>query len=190
MAEPCLILVKHALPELEPERAPRHWQLGPRGHAGAKRLAAALRQFLPLRLESSSEAKAAQTADVVALELGLMRHERVGLEEIDRPAQPILSRETHVAHNARLFLEPARAVVGAESAERASSRFSAAVAAALSKRTSVEHLVVVTHGTVIALFVAAHHPVDAFALWQRLSCPALVRVSIPDFALLEVQDTL
>jgi hypothetical protein len=43
---------------------------------------------------------------------------------------------------------------------------------------------------VIALFVAAHNQVDAFWLWQRLSCPSLVLLSIPDGALLDVRDAL
>ena len=112
------------------------------------------------------------------------------LEELDRAPQPILSREALVAHNARLFQKPAEAIVGTESAEHALARFELAIAAAVSAAISTEHLVVITHGTVIALFVAAHNPVDAFSLWQRLSCPALVVLSRPDYALLELQDTL
>lgn len=190
MAEPCLVLVKHALPELQADLAPRHWQLGARGRAGASRLATVLREFCPFRLENSPEAKAAQTAELVALDLGLPRYERAGLEEIDRPAQPILPRELHIAHNAPLFSEPTLAVVGEESAERALARFEAAIADALSDTSSGEHLVVVTHGTVIALFAAAYNSIQAFGLWQRLSCPAIVRLSIADYALLEVRDAL
>jgi len=190
MAQPCLVLVKHALPDLRADLAPRDWQLGQRGRLGTKRLATALLEFRPFRLENSPEAKAAQTAELIAIELRLRHHERAGLEEIDRPAQPILPRELHIAHNAPLFSEPTRAIVGAESAERALTRFEAAIAGALLDTTFGEHLVVITHGTVISLFVAAHNSVDAFALWQRLSCPAIVRLSIADYALLEVRDTV
>ena len=62
-----LILVKHALPELQAGLAPRHWQLGAPGRAGAKRLSDALRRLGPVRLEHSPEPKAAQTAEVVQL---------------------------------------------------------------------------------------------------------------------------
>lgn len=190
MAERLLVLVKHALPELRAEVAPRHWQLGPRGHAGAQRLATALRGFSPFRLENSPEAKAVETAELVALEFGTQRYERIGLEEIDRPAQPIVSREAHATLNARLFSEPGQAIAGDESAEHALARFEAAIAAALSATAPAEHLVVITHGTVIALFVAAHNGVDAFALWRRLSCPSLVQLSVPDYTLLDVRDAL
>lgn len=185
-----LILVKHAMPELQAGLAPHHWQLGAPGREGAKRLSKALRSLGPLRLEHSPEPKAAQTAELVAIELGLGRHERHGLEEIDRTPQPILPRDAYIAHNARLFAEPTEAVVGTESAERALTRFYTAIDAAVLATISTEHLVVIAHGTVIALFVAAHNPIDAFSLWQRLSCPSLVLLSIPDYALLEVRDTL
>lgn len=185
-----LVLVKHALPELQAGVAPRHWQLGADGQAGAKRLSMALAALRPLRLEHSLEPKAAQTAERVALELGVARHGRPGFEEIDRGPQPILQREAHVAFNARLFTDPTRAVVGTESAESALARFEAAIEAALEDTGPTENLVVITHGTVIALFVAAHDAVDAFTLWQRLSCPAFVVLGVPGYALLELRGAL
>lgn len=190
MLEPRLILVKHALPEMRAGLAPHHWQLGAAGREGAKRLSSALRRLGPFRLEHSPEPKAAQTAEVVAMELGIGRHERHGFEELDRAPQPILAREAYIAHNAQLFADPTKAVVGTESAERALSRFEVAIGAAVSAAITTEHLVVIAHGTVIALFVAAHNPVDALSLWQRLSCPSLIVLSIPDYALLEVRDAL
>jgi broad specificity phosphatase PhoE len=190
MVDRLLVLVKHAQPELQAAVAPRHWQLGATGRAGAKRLAMALEEFRPLRLEHSPEPKAAQTAELVAMELGLERHERFGLEELERAPQPILQRDAYVAHNARLFAEPTSAVVGTESAVHALSRFEVAIHAALSDTSRAENLVVISHGTVIALFVAAHNSVEAFALWQRLSCPALVVLTATDYALREVRDAL
>ena len=190
MADRYLILIKHALPELQAGLAPRHWQLGAAGREGAKRLSEALRRFGPLRLEHSPEPKAAQTAELVAIELGLGRHERHGLEEIDRAPQPIMSRQAYIAHNARLFAQSTEAVVGTESAELALSRFSLAIDAAVSATLSTEHLAVMAHGTVIALFVAAPNPIDSFSLWQRLQCPSVVLLSIPAYELLEVWDTI
>ena len=168
-----IVLVKHALPELEAEVAPRHWRLAARGEAGARALAEALRRCGSFRLEHSREPKAKRTAEVVAEELGRMPLERDGFEEIDRPAQPILSREEHARHNARLFAEPSRAVVGGETAEQARARFEAALSRACAQQPASANLVVITHGTVIALFVAAHAPIDAFALWPTLAAVVL-----------------
>jgi broad specificity phosphatase PhoE len=185
-----LILVKHALPELRAGLSPREWHLDTPGREGAKRLSKALEGLGPLRLEHSPELKAAQTAEIVAIELGVGRHERRGFEEIDRVPERILPRDAYVAHNARLFTEPTESVVGTESAEHALSRFHQAVDAAVSATLATEHLAVVTHGTVIALFVAAHNAIEAFSLWQRLSCPSLVLLALPDYELLEVRDTI
>jgi hypothetical protein len=101
-----------------------------------------------------------------------------------------MNRAAYVAHNAPLFAAPTEAVVGSEPAELARARFALAIDAAVAATTSSEHLAVITHGTVVALFVAAHNPIDAFSLWQRLSCPALVLLSLPGYALLDVRDTL
>jgi broad specificity phosphatase PhoE len=185
-----VVLVKHALPELRAGVAPRHWTLGTRGEAGARRLASVLRQFGAFRLEHSPEPKASRTAELVAAELGLERHERRGLEEIDRPASAILSRAEHTAYNARLFVEPSRAVVGNESADRALARFQAALGAAVSDTPAHEHLVVITHGTVIALFVAAHNAIDGSTLWQRLECPSFVTLLADGYRLCEVRDAI
>jgi broad specificity phosphatase PhoE len=185
-----VVLVKHALPELQAGVAPRLWTLGRRGEAGARRLAAELRRFGSFRLEHSPEPKASRTAELVAFELGLERHERTGLEEIDRPASAILSRAEHTAHNARLFATPSLAVVGEESADRALARFESALAAAVSDTPAGEHLVVITHGTVIALLVAAHEAIDGFALWQRLECPSFVVLSADGYRLCEVLEAL
>ncbi|HTV18359.1 MAG TPA: histidine phosphatase family protein [Polyangiaceae bacterium] len=163
---------------------------GPRGEAGARALAVELRRFGSFRLEHSSEPKARRTAEVVAGELGLGPHERHGFEEIDRAPLPILSRAEHAAHNVRLFAEPARAVVGDESAERALARFEHALGAALSEQPAREPLVVVTHGTVMALLVAAHNPIAAVELWQRLECPSFVVLHAEGYRLSEVRDAI
>lgn len=185
-----VVLVKHALPELRAGVAPRHWTLGSRGEAGARRLATELRPLGAFRLEHSPEPKASRSAELIAVELGLERHERRGFEELDRPASPILSRAEHTAHNARLFATPSLAVVGNESADRALARFEAALAAAVSDTLAHEHLVVITHGTVIALLVAAHNAIDGFALWQRLQCPSFVVLLADGYRLREVRDAI
>jgi broad specificity phosphatase PhoE len=190
MQDRLVVLVKHALPELRAGVAPRHWTLGTRGEAGARRLATVLRQFGAFRLEHSPEPKASRTAELIAAELGLERHERPGLEEIDRPASPILSRAEHAAHNAQLFATPSLAVVGNESADRALARFELALAAAISDTPAHEHLVVITHGTVIALLVAAHNAADASTLWQRLQCPSFVTLLADGYRLCEVCDAI
>lgn len=180
-----IVLVKHALPVLDPARPARHWQLGAEGEAQARALAVALRRFNPFRLVTSTEPKAMRTAEIVANEFGVEVTGLEGLREIDRPVLPIMPRDELERFNAQLFEQFDAPVVGAESARAALERFSRAleeVAAA----GSASNVVVVTHGTVIALFAAAHNPLDAFHLWQRLDCSMFVVLALPSFQLLEI----
>jgi 2,3-bisphosphoglycerate-dependent phosphoglycerate mutase len=180
-----VVLAKHALPILDASRPPREWRLAPDGDRQSKRLAAALQRFAPLRLVASPEPKARRTAEIAAAALGVSCTTIAGLEEIDRPALPIMPASEHERVNARLFTDFDRPVIGCESARDARDRFTAAVVHEL-QRTTEDSLVVVAHGTVIALLVSAHNPVDAFDLWQRLECPSFVVLDVPRLRLLEV----
>lgn len=179
-----LVLIKHALPVLEPSRPAREWRLGDAGRARAAALAGPLERFRPLRLVTSAEPKAEETARCAAQALGVPHEIVADLHELDRPVLPILSRAEHRRLNAPLFSEPERAVLGAESAQAALARFSRALRVEL-LRTTDRSLVVVTHGTVIALFVAAQGGPPAFELWQRLACPSLLVLDPVSLALLE-----
>jgi len=180
-----LVLVKHALPVLDPSRAPREWRLGSEGELQARRLARRLRAFVPLRLVASPEPKAWRTGELVAAELGLAVSEVEGVRELDRPVSPLLSQADHERANEGIFADLDRRFPGAESARNALDRFSAAVRAEL-VQTRAQTLVVITHGLVISLFVGAHNDIDAFELWRTLACPAFVVLNAGPFALREV----
>ena len=169
-----LILVKHAQPVLEAGVAPRHWRLGPEGDAQARELAVSLRQFLPFHLVASPEPKATRTAEIVARELGVAVQVVDGLEEFDRPAMPILGVEEHQRINADIFRNRASPTLGRESADSALLRFSAAVQKAERATPDGHHLVIVAHGTVIALYVARQRSDDPFEVWKSLPCGAFV----------------
>jgi broad specificity phosphatase PhoE len=181
--------VKHAQPVLDPSRPAREWTLGRDGEEQAAGLAEMLRSYLPFDLVSSLEPKARRTSEIVADKLGLATVAVKGLGELDRPALPILSRQDHEALNARVFLERDRAVIGAESAASALDRFKRALSGLLD-RTPPPNVVVITHGTVIALLVADANPaVDAFTLWKRLQCASFVVLERASLELREVVDT-
>lgn len=165
-----LILVKHAQPVLDAAVPPREWRLGREGEEQSHRLAERLRTFLPFTLVSSPEPKAVRTAEIVAATLGITSAVVDGLEEFDRPAMPIVTRGEHTRLNASIFTTRARPVLGRESADAALARFSAAIDRALAPLPSRHTLVVIAHGTVIALFVAQQTGRDAFELWKRLEC--------------------
>jgi broad specificity phosphatase PhoE len=66
-----LILIKHALPEIDPERPAPEWHLGDTGRAQAETLAEQLRAYAPQRVLTSVESKAHETGEIVANQLGL-----------------------------------------------------------------------------------------------------------------------
>src|SRR5438445_7540902 len=124
-----LVLVKHALPVLDPTRPAREWRLGAEGELQSKRLASRLRAFAPLRLVTSPEPKASTTGEMVAAELGLHVSPVEGLREFDRPVLPLRSKAEHERENAAIFADLNRPVLGVESGRDALDRFSAAVGA-------------------------------------------------------------
>ena len=180
-----IVLVKHAVPILDPSRPPREWRLAPDGERQSRQLATTLQRFTPLRVVASPEPKARRTAEIAAAALGVSWTTVAGLEEIDRPAQPIMAASEHERVNARLFAELDRPVIGCESARDARDRFTAAVVNEL-QRTTEDTLVVVAHGTVIALLASAHNPIDALGLWKQLQCPSFVVLEVPSLRILEV----
>jgi 2,3-bisphosphoglycerate-dependent phosphoglycerate mutase len=179
-----LVLIKHGSPVLDPDVPAREWLLSSRGEAESALLADALRVYLPCRLVSSTEVKAQRTAEILARAFATGTSSVADLREIDRPAMPVMTREAHRQVNAGIFCQPDRAVVGTESAAAALRRFSAGVRHQL-ELTAQENLVVVTHGTVISLFVAEHNPVDAFAFWSELECASFVVLNVPSFRILQ-----
>ena len=169
-----LVLVKHAQPVLDPSVPPREWTLGEEGQAQARELATRLRPFLPCALISSTECKAQLTAAIVGAELGVIDEAVAGLEEIDRPAMPIVSPSEHESLNARLFEQRDHPVVGCESASAALARFTDAVDRVLREIPAELNVVLIAHGTVIALYVEQQTGRSALDTWRRLGCAEFV----------------
>ncbi len=183
-----LVLVKHSLPEVVPGVPASQWQLGPAGRGRCAALAEHLRPYLPAAIVASAEPKAAETARLVAGALGVEWSVQPGLHEHARESVGWLRPEAFEASVKALFARPAERVFGEESAAEALARFSAAVSAALAQHPD-ENVVVVAHGTVIALYCAAAAGADGFDLWRRLGLPGLVALERPTLRLARVVET-
>jgi broad specificity phosphatase PhoE len=88
-----------------------------------------------------------------------------------------------------LFARPHELVFGNETAQQAHTRFAGAVAQVV-ERHPVGNIVIVTHGTVISLFVAVHANLDPFALWKQLAMPSFVVLAVPSFKLLDTVSSI
>ncbi len=120
--------------------------------------------------------------------LGLKTATVEGLGEFDRPALPLMTAAEHDRVNAAIFEDLSSVVLGRESGAQALARFSAALAAAIDAASDARTLVAVSHGTVIALFAAAHNDIDAHELWRRLQCPSYVVLSAPQYRIIRVEE--
>jgi broad specificity phosphatase PhoE len=168
-----LLLAKHALPEIEPERPSREWRLSAEGRAQCVWLADRFAEAGVSRVLSSAEPKAVETAQIAAQRIGLAPLIGEGLHENDRTGLAFLGADSLRRRMIAFFDAPDQLVIGAESARAAQARFSAAVEFAIAQSAG-ETLAIVAHGTVITLLVAHHNAIDPFAFWESLTLPAVV----------------
>lgn len=176
-----LILVKHAPPVVVPGVPPARWVLSDAGRASCAPLAERLRPYRPALIAASDELKAAETAQLLAAWLGHtdpIHHSR-DLREHERGPADFFAT-TGAFHDAvrRFFAHPDDLVFGRETAAAAGARFAAAVDRLLAATPSGD-LVVVAHGTVITLYVAAHTGLASFPLWQSLQLPSYIALPLP-----------
>ena len=178
-----LILVKHAAPFIVPGTPPERWRLSDRGRESCAPLAAALRPLDPSVVVASEEPKALETAQAVAEQLSLPPAKAApGLHEHDRSNVPHMRSGEFISHVELFFRKPRELVLGKETADQAADRFEAAVNAVLEGHAS-GNPAIVSHGTVLALFIARHSDRNPFMLWRELGLPSFVVLSLPDLKL-------
>jgi broad specificity phosphatase PhoE len=182
-----LILIKHSHPEIIPDIPAAQWQLSDEGRRRCVALAQRLVAYHPAAIVASCEPKAEETAQIVAERLGMRHTTAEGLHEHDRSNVGWSSAEDFEAAVARFFAHPSALVFGRETADQARERFARAVDVVIAAHPS-GNLVVVAHGTVIALFVAARIGIEPFLLWRRLGLPSFVVLSLPNMALVEIAE--
>lgn len=178
-----LILIKHAPPEIMPEVISHRWVLSEEGRRRSEWVAALCRSSGVRRLFSSLEPKALETAAWAAMAIDAPVIPLEGLQENDRSGLGFSAPEVLEARIAGFFGEPDVIVLGRESASMVRRRFEGAIARALACANR-ETVAVVTHGTAMSAFVAAHNPVDPMALWRSLTLPGAVRLDRTTFRLL------
>jgi len=185
-----LILVKHSAPNILTSVPAPSWHLSLTGIARCAALADRLHGFRTRSIASSVEPKAVETATLVGERLGLSVDLVEGLQEHDRRDTRLLGADQFEGAMRSLFAHPHDLVFGQETATAALRRFDAAIGDLLASRGSAEDVIVVSHGTVISLFVAVHTGTDGFALWSRLGLPSLVVLRRSDLSVERVEATL
>ncbi len=168
-----LILVRHSLPEITSDVPARQWKLSEEGKARAARLAKCLISYRPASLFSSPEQKAAETAEILSKKFFLPVDVMQDLQEHKRSLISFLSETEFRAAIQSFFEKPDLQVFGDETANEAYERFSKAVLSAFSENPS-EPTVIVSHGTVMSLFVSRVTGQPAFDIWRGLGLPGFL----------------
>ncbi len=176
-----LILIRHSLSEVDALVPVALWRLSPEGIARASAFAHRLEPGNADRLYTSPEPKALHTARILGAAWTIPVEELAGLREHERPEAGILPREQFEERVRNVFARPSEVAFGAESADAALERFDATVASLLER--SHRDVVIVSHGTVIALFVGKHTGTDAFEFWKQQQMPFAVMLQLPTLRL-------
>ena len=174
-----LVLVKHSMPDIEHDEPASAWRLGEIGRCRSELLAAQLRGFNPSVVWCSKEPKAVETAEIVAGAFGVLVHIADGLEEHHRDDVPFFpTQEEFEAAVESFFCKPDQLVLGTETAEQALGRITAAIDNVI--KAEQTDTVVITHGTVMTLYVASVAGVRRMSFWGRLGLPSFVVLALPE----------
>ena len=172
MSARSVVLIRHAMPQIEENVPSALWKLTPEGAAAAARLAARLREFRLSQIATSPEPKAVGTAEAIASRLGLAIEIDEGFAEHSRKSIGFMPREEIEAGIAALFANPARLVFGDETADACFERFEAALARQVAKGTG--DVLAATHGTILSIYVSRTLHIDPMPFWRGLGLPCAV----------------
>ena len=184
-----LFLVRHSLPDLDRGALRSEWHLSVEGERRCGPLADALSDASPQFIASSVEPKAVQTAQIIAERFGKPHRAFDGLHEHDRSNVEFLPAEDFDPAVASFFQSPDELVLGKETASQAQERFSAA-AQTIIEDSPEGDIVIVSHGTVMALYVARWAGIPALPLWRRLGLPSFVALSLPEFEIVSLVESV
>jgi broad specificity phosphatase PhoE len=180
-----LILVRHSTPTITGEQPASQWRLSEEGRRRCERLAELLAAPYPRTIVTSTEPKAIETGRIVGERLGVPVQAAPNLHEHERPGTNLDTAEQFEAKVARLLECPGELVFGTETGDEAVERFSAAVSDVMIQHPD-GNVAIVSHGTVMTLFVARATGTDPVPFWKGLGLPAFVVLSHPDCSLLEM----
>ena len=183
-----LVLVRHSVPEVRRNVPASDWTLGEVGRHRTILLASRLRSFRPELIWSSKEPKTIQTAEILSDSLGSRVRILNGLEEHHRENVPLMSKEQFSTKIDEFFSNPNQVVLGSETAVQARDRMVTAIDEIL--KVGHSDSIVVTHGTVMTLYMAAVAGVRSFCFWRQLGLPSYVVLSTPSMRVLSIVRSL
>ena len=178
-----LLLVRHSRPTISDDTSYRDWPLSDEGRGLALRAAEYVVGFKPSLICSSDECKAMETASIIARHCGVDVEVVPDLREHDRTGVPWRDAATRQRELEALFANPNRVVFGSESGAQALHRLTAVIDRLTMRAPGP--WVMVTHGTVMALFLAKLTCRAALDIWSQLGLPTVVTVDLGNRRILD-----
>ncbi len=186
----CLVLVRHSAVQINQDLSSHEWTLSPEGRARCWPLAKSLSPYNISRFISSEEPKATETTQLMSGFLNVPQRIAPGLQEHNRTGAPYFkSNPAFREAIEELFTHPDKLVFGQETAVQALTRFKQAVYREIERRPikSNANPAIVTHGTVLTLFVCHHNPtIDPMTFWNSLEMPCAVILNYPDLSFVSI----
>ena len=177
-----LLLIRHAQTKVDPGAPAKTWRLEPSAYDACKALAGDLKRYTLRRIITSEEFKAEETGRAVAEALGIPYETAPNLYEHDRTGVPFMGETLFLQTMQASFEHPDKLVFGQETGAQARARFDGAVKEVL-ERYPDEPLAIVSHATVMSLFIAHYNELNPFTYWRTLAMPDSVSLCLPEFRL-------
>lgn len=133
---------------------------------------------------TSQESKAKETGRLLAGALRVPTRSSLDLHEHDRQNAPFFSDQQEFKNAiGRLFARPNELIFGRETGAQASQRINDAISQLLTEYHD-RSLAIVTHGTVLTLFINRYNPtIDPLIFWNSLKMPCAALLRLPDLTL-------
>jgi broad specificity phosphatase PhoE len=142
------------------------------------------------RIVTSTERKAIETGELAAKRLAIPCQTAEGLHEHQRDTVPYFdSPSDFLAAVTRLFDHPNELVLGEETGLQARTRFTTSVENVM-RTHPLENIAIVTHGTVLSLFVSQFTEIEVSQFWRSLGMPAITAFTHPDMKLLAQENEI
>lgn len=184
-----LILIRHSISAQQPEISSHHWTLTPEGESRCLKLAGRVAFYRPVVVVTSEEPKARLTGEIIARQLDIPAEAEYNLHEHLRHTEPYTDDAIFRLKVRTLLTQPDQPVFGEETGAAARLRFTQAVDRLL-KRHPDGPIAVVTHGTVLALYLAQVAAIDPVAYWGCIGMPAYLVLALPDGRVLAREDVV
>lgn len=185
-----LILIRHSISKQQSGVNSHQWTLTKEGKKLCKFLAEQLRAYAISCIYTSKETKAYLTGKIVADALNIPCKKMSNLEETHRKTVPYYDNvQEFKAAIKNAMRNPDELLFGEETFTDARKRLATQIDSLLAQH-SKETLAIVSHATVLSVYLGHIWKRDPVEIWDAMAMPAYIVLSLPDKKLLKIVNRL